>query len=227
LKKMKLVVHGDIGCYALGVVPPLSAIDTIGCMGASIAVAHGALAAGAPAKTVAVIGDSTFFHAGLPALVDVVYNNGAAVTVIVDNGTTAMTGHQDHPSTGKTLGGRTAPVVSIENVVRAIGVEDVAILDAYDLPALEKAIKRGISGGKPAVVIARHPCVLQVRQKAPPLTVNEERCNLCGLCLNLGCQAIVKGEASVTIDPVVCIGCEVCWQTCARKAILKAEESAQ
>lgn len=219
LHKLKVAVMGDIGCYGLGVVPPLSAIHTCGCMGAGIGTLHGALKAGAAEPAVAVIGDSTFFHSGIAPLINTVYNASPAVTIILDNRTTAMTGHQDHPATGVTLQGRQTVAVDIESLVRAIGIREVHVVDPYDLRATERAVRAALTANEPAVVIAQRRCVLAERAKGNPLIVDQERCNGCGLCQRLGCPAIVKERNTVRVDDVQCVGCGLCAQVCTRKAV--------
>lgn len=228
LRKLKLVVNGDIGCYTLAFQPPQSALHSCGCMGASIGVAHGVARAGLEQKNVAVIGDSTFFHSGLPALLNVAYNRGVAATVILDNRTTAMTGHQENPGTGRTLRGEETACVDLAALCRGLGIEQVHVVDSYDLQAVEQALRAAIGAGAPAVVIARRECVLlpAARRTWQPLQVDEARCNGCGLCLQLGCPALVRsevktaaGRALVRIDPLLCTGCEVCAQVCTRRAI--------
>ena len=219
LNKLKAAVLGDIGCYSLGVAAPLSAMHTIGCMGASTGVLHGALKAGAPGPAVAVIGDSTFLHAGIPPLLNTVHNHSPSVTIILNNRITAMTGHQKNPTTGQSLQEETAPAVDLEALVRGLGVRQVSKVDPYDLRATEKAIKSALAAGEPAVVIAECTCVLRERQKRPPMVVDVERCKDCGLCLRLGCPAMSKGEDGVYIDELLCAGCGFCAQVCARKAV--------
>ncbi|MGQ9675809.1 MAG: indolepyruvate ferredoxin oxidoreductase subunit alpha [Chloroflexota bacterium] len=220
LSKLKLAVAGDIGCYSLGVAPPLSAMHTLGCMGAGVGVLHGALKAGAPERAVAVIGDSTFFHSGIAPLINIVYNRSAGVTIILDNHTTAMTGHQPHPGTGNTLQGELSAAVSTEGLVRALGVRHVAKVDPYDLRATEKAIKDALAAGEPAVVIAERPCLLLERRKGKALSIDSQRCNACGLCQRLGCPAISKNGQWMHIDEILCSGCGLCSQVCARKAVV-------
>jgi indolepyruvate ferredoxin oxidoreductase alpha subunit len=233
--KLKLVVSGDIGCYTLGFLPPLSALHTCGCMGASIGQAHGVSLAGITQKHVAVIGDSTFFHTGMPALLNVAYNKSDTIVLILDNRTTAMTGHQDHPGTGQTLSQQPANAVEFETLVRSFGIERVHTVDSYDLKAVERALRDCLaSSSGPAVIIARRECALlpEARQRWQALSVDTERCNGCGLCFRVGCPAIVKseqldaktGRALAWIDPLLCTGCEVCAQVCARKAILPRKE---
>lgn len=231
LNKLKLLVAGDIGCYAIGVLPPFSAIDTLGCMGASIGVVQGVDAVGVSTpkqKWVAVIGDSTFFHAGLPALVNIVYNRGASTVLILDNDTTAMTGQQEHPGTGMTLQGQPTKKIDIEAVVRGMGVEDVFVVNAFDEPAVEATIKKAIAiTDRPSVVISKGPCVFL--PEYPPKFIDEvdqEKCNGCSLCFRVGCPAIFKGELDAktnkphaVIDSLLCVGCDICLQVCPRDAI--------
>jgi len=233
--KLKLVVNGDIGCYTLGFLPPLSALHTCGCMGASIGQAHGVSKAGIAQKHVAVIGDSTFFHTGMPALLNVSYNKSDTVIVILDNRTTAMTGHQQNPGTGVTLMGQPTHAVEFEALARAFGIQRVHTVDPYDLGQVEAALRDCLEGEGPAVVISRRECALlpTARKRWTPLVIDEERCNGCGLCLRVGCPAIVKsdrvdektGRAKAWIDPLLCTGCEVCAQVCARQAILGRDEA--
>jgi len=236
-KKLGLVVNGDIGCYTLAFQPPFGALHTCGCMGASIGVAHGVAKAGIAQHNVAVLGDSTFFHTGMPALLNVAYNRSNTVTIILDNRTTAMTGHQQHPGTGRTLQGQETVQVEFEALARAMGIQRIHTVDAYDLKAVEAALKDCLDADEPAVVIARRECALmpEARQRWMPLQVNDERCNGCGLCFQVGCPAIVKssevdaktGRPKARIDPLLCTGCEVCAQVCARRAILFRHQLAQ
>ena len=229
LRKLKLVVAGDIGCYTLAYLPPQSAVHTCGCMGASIGVAHGLQQAGVAQKSVAVLGDSTFFHSGMAALLNVAYNQGATTTLILDNGTTAMTGHQDNPGTGRTLRGQETARADIAALARSMGIEHVYVVDSYDLPEVERAVRAAIQAAAPAAVVARRECVLlpAVRPTWRALQVDSQRCNGCGLCLQLGCPALGQsdrvdprsGRPIVRIDPLLCTGCQVCSQVCARRAI--------
>jgi indolepyruvate ferredoxin oxidoreductase alpha subunit len=233
-KKLKMVVSGDIGCYTLAFLPPLSALHTCGCMGASIGQAHGVSKAGIAQKHAAVIGDSTFFHTGLPALLNVAYNKSDTVTIILDNRTTAMTGHQQHPGTGVTLKGEPTRAVEFEDVAHAFGIERVHTVDPYDLKEVEGALRDCLEAEGPAVIVSRRECALlpEARKLWMTLKVNEDRCNGCGLCFEVGCPAILKsdqldaktGRAKAWIDPLLCTGCEICAQVCARKAILFREE---
>ncbi len=230
LKRLKVPVNGDIGCYTLGLLPPLSALHTCGCMGASIGVAHGADKAGIEERNVAVIGDSTFFHTGMPALLNVAYNKGKTVAVIMDNRITAMTGHQQHPGTGHTLQGQPTREVEFEPLVRALGIENVQTVDSYDVKAVREALKAAIESEDAAVVITRRECALlpEVRKTYLPLRVEAEKCVACWSCFRIGCPAIVKSEEiyeknkrqKSSIDPLLCTGCEVCAQVCPNDAIL-------
>jgi indolepyruvate ferredoxin oxidoreductase alpha subunit len=233
LRKLKVHVAGDIGCYSIGVLPPFNAMDTIGCMGASIGVAQGMDAIGANDSKepwVAVIGDSTFFHAGMPALANIIYNRGASTVLILDNDITAMTGQQENPGTGVTLSGTQGKKIDIEAVVRGMGVEDVFVVDAFDEPEVEKTIKQAIAiKDRPSVVIARGPCVFLPDYPAKFIDeVDDVKCNGCSLCFRVGCPAIFKGELDAStnkpkalIDPLLCVGCDVCLQVCPRDAIFR------
>lgn len=229
LHKLKVPVNGDIGCYSLGFAPPLSAQHTLGCMGAGISVAHGAAKGGSPEHHVAVIGDSTFFHSGIPALLNVVYNHSPVVTIILDNRTTAMTGHQENPGTGQTLQGAPAPMIALEPLVRALGVRHVRTVDAFAMDDIEKTLKEYLTLDEPSVVIARQPCALlpEGRARWTLLSVQADACNGCTLCFRLGCPAILKSDEldahtqrpKALIAPLLCTGCEVCAEICPRDAI--------
>ena len=232
-RKLKLVMNGDIGCYTLGAAQPLGAVHTTGCMGASIGVAHGVDRAGISQPHAAVIGDSTFYHTGIPALLNVAYNGGNTTTIIVDNRTTAMTGHQQHPGTGLTLQGKPAPEADLETLVRALGIESVQVVDPYDLAATEAALRAAVTTEGPAVVISRRPCALlpEVRRGYRPLRVVADQCIGCGACWRLGCPAISKsaevvartGRPKAQIDPLLCTGCGICAQNCPQDAIVPLE----
>lgn len=230
LNKLKLVVTGDIGCYSLGVAPPLSAMHSLICMGASIGNCYGLEQAFRVAgvqgpEAVAVIGDSTFFHSGIPALLNVVYNRGKTTTIILDNGTTAMTGHQDHPGTGATLCGDPAPKVDLENLCRALGVSDVKTVDGYDLAQIEAAVRSALQHDGPSVVIVRRPCVL-LKGRGPQgsYEVFTDHCRNCRACLRLGCSAIEVRNGRVVINSTLCNGCGLCSQVCPFNAIIKVGE---
>ncbi len=222
-RKLKLPINGDIGCYTLGALPPLNSTDTCGCMGASIGVAHGADKAGSPERNIAVLGDSTFFHTGMPALLNVAYNKGKTITVVLDNRVTAMTGHQDNPGTGRTLQGQETKEIEFEPLLRALGMDHVHTVNAFDLREVERALREAVKRDEASALVVRGECALlpEARKKYVPLRVDEERCNGCGLCFRVGCPAIVKRpDGKASIDPLLCTGCEVCAQVCGRKAIL-------
>ena len=230
LSKLRVPVAGDIGCYTLGLVPPLSAIHTCGCMGAGIGVAHGAAQAGIEERMVAVIGDSTFFHTGLPALANVAYNRSNVVTIILDNRITGMTGHQHNPGTGYTLQMEETSAVDLEPVVRSLGIERVKTIPAFDVKALDETLKDYLKVDGPSVLIARDECALlpEARKRWLPLAVIADKCNGCTMCFRVGCPAILKSDEldpktqrpKALIDPLLCTGCEVCAQVCPWQAIL-------
>ena len=219
----ELIVTSDIGCYTLGVYPPLAALDTCACMGASIGQALGLEKAGVPNKIVAVLGDSTFMHSGITGLIDVVYNQGNITVIILDNGTTAMTGHQGHPGTGVSARGDKVPKVELESLARGMGIEDVNVVSAFDIAALESTIKRSIEKDEPSVVIARGNCPLAVRAKAVPYEVDADLCAGCFDCMDLGCPALLIADDVVRIDVEACGGCGVCAQICLQEAITKCK----
>lgn len=229
LREMNAVVTGDIGCYSLGALPPLGAMDSLVCMGASIGMAHGfALAGGGPADrpVVAVIGDSTFAHSGLTGVMDVVYNGGAETIVVLDNRITAMTGHQDNPFSGRTISGSAAPEIDIEAVVRGLGVTDVETVDPNRFRPTENALRHAVAHDGVSVVIARAPCALLSRDRPDPFFVDEESCVACGACIRLGCPAISRGPSSrAQIDIELCVGCRQCVQVCRDGAIVRTGRS--
>lgn len=213
LSKLKLTVNGDIGCYTLGAQAPLSAVDTCVCMGASVGMAHGfKKATGGASRNVAVIGDSTFLHSGVTGLINAVYNGSGITLIILDNSTTGMTGHQQHPATGKTLKGEPAPIVLLDELCKACGVKDLKVVDAYDVKAVEKAVKDSIASPEVSVIIAQRPCALLDKSPKPKVVVKD--CKNCGLCMKLGCPAISKTENGVVIDAIQCVGCGVCESIC-------------
>ena len=216
LRSMKLTVAGDIGCYTLGGLPPLEGIDCSVCMGASISMAHGIDKAvpGLKEKTVAVIGDSTFLHSGITSLLNAVYNGSDITVLILDNRTTAMTGHQDHPATGRTLMGGEAPEVDLEALCRALGVKQVEMVDPLDMAAVKEAINTGLAAQGPSVIIARRPCVLLKRDAKPVVIVDQETCNGCKVCLKLSCPAISVSDQKSAVDQTLCVGCNLCIQVC-------------
>lgn len=228
LNKLKIHAAGDIGCYTLGAVAPLSVIDTTVCMGASISVLHGIEKAKGKEfikNWVAVIGDSTFLHTGLNSLVNMVYNKATGTVLILDNRTTGMTGHQEHAATGKTLKGDPAYAINLEDLCRAIGVPRVFTINAFDVEALEKTITESVNGSELTVIIAKAPCALLKGQKFPYKCVAvADKCKKCGMCLKIGCPAITKAEdGTVIIDDTMCNGCGLCMTRCKFDAIEKAE----
>jgi indolepyruvate ferredoxin oxidoreductase alpha subunit len=233
LNKMKLPVAGDIGCYNLGTLPPFSAQHTMGAMGASIGVLHGMGKSRLPEHPVCTIGDSTFFHAGIPPLLNMVHNKGIGTVIIMDNRTTAMTGHQDHPGIEKTLMGEPTKRVDIYALVKATGVEKVLRVNAFDVNAMEKALKECVTFRGASVLVAEGDCVFISQTTGSAYEVDLDLCTACGLCAKLSCPAIVKTDAvhgknkkkKSGINPVLCNGCDVCAQVCPAKAIRKGTES--
>lgn len=227
LQRLRAVVTGDIGCYSLGAFAPLSSMDTIVCMGASIGNAHGMLKAGQGGRIAAVIGDSTFFHSGITGLLNVSYNLGTATIVVLDNATTAMTGHQDHPGTGRTLGGEPAPETRVEELARGLGIRRVRVIDPYDLDETYRVLKEELDAPEVSVIVSRRPCVLGARiRREKHYEIEPERCEGCGVCLKLGCPAMESlppgpGETRgrVRINEVLCAGCGLCVQVCRLDAV--------
>ncbi len=231
LSKLGVVVSGDIGCYTLGSAPPLSAIDTTICMGASIGAAFGMEKTGLAKKIVAVIGDSTFFHSGMTGLLDCVYNKSSVTVLVLDNRITGMTGHQENPGSGKTILGEEAPVANIAEISRALGVKRVFDVYAYDLPKLEKTISAELEMKEPSVVVVHGPCIIAAKSKVSgPRQVDPNKCVACRACFKIGCPAIVRGEPKGNtfksrIDQTVCAGCNVCQQVCKFGAISPTKAS--
>ncbi len=232
LKKAKAYVTGDIGCYTLGFMPPLSAMDTCICMGASVGMATGitkVLSEEEQRKVVAVIGDSTFLHTGINGLMDMVYNKSKATLIILDNRITAMTGRQENPTSGYQLNHEEAPRVDMEQLCRAVGVKHVTILDPYDLEMTGKVIRAEMARPEVSVIITTKPCMLVPRDNQnprPPLFVDTDKCTGCRACLQIGCPAItfdVKNKKAV-VDKIICTGCKVCQQTCGFDAFQECGE---
>ncbi|QEH68504.1 indolepyruvate ferredoxin oxidoreductase subunit alpha [Cellulosilyticum sp. WCF-2] len=224
LNKLNLIVTGDIGCYTLGSAPPHGAMDTCVCMGASIGMAHGMEKARGrefSKNVVAIIGDSTFMHSGLTGLVDIVYNKGVSTVIIADNSITGMTGHQHNPATGRTLKNEITYAVDIPALCKAIGVPNVVTVDAYDMKAVEKALKEETAKEEPSVIITKAPCKLIIKEKWANFDINDETCIKCGMCLKLGCPAICKGEEGISINTALCAGCGLCASVCPKQAISK------
>jgi len=229
--RLKLTATGDIGCYTLGVIPPLSALDTCVCMGASVGNAYGmelAMKEYNPQKRViAVIGDSTFIHGGITGLIDIAYNKGKTVVVILDNETTAMTGHQPHPGTGKTIKGEDTVRVNYAKLAEAVGIKNYFETQAFDLENIRSTMKQALALNEPALVVNKGACVLQVRGvRIEPYFVDAEKCTSCGLCLQLGCPAISRSDdGKAKIDPILCVGdlCGLCMKVCKFEAIKPRE----
>jgi indolepyruvate ferredoxin oxidoreductase alpha subunit len=228
LKRMKLVVNSDIGCYTLAVLPPLLATDTMGCMGGSISMAYAMELAGRTERGVATIGDSTFFHSGISALLNIAYNGGRTIIIVLDNRTTAMTGQQGHPGTGLGTHGEQLHHIAIEDIGRALGLQRVFVVDAYDTRELRRILKESLEATQPTLIIARRACVLLPESRegrGQPYWVDLERCNGCGLCFGVGCPAIMRiASDQAEIDPTLCAACDLCAQVCAREAIHPGEE---
>jgi len=218
LTKNKVTVLGDIGCYTLGAVAPLNAIETTLCMGASVSSIHGfnkALGAESEGKTVAVIGDSTFMHSGMTGLANIAYNQSNSTVIIVDNSITGMTGHQQNPTTGLNIKGDPAGKIDLEALCHALGFNRVTVVDPYNLEECEKAVKEELAADEPSVIISRRPCALLKNVKHPgPIAVKEDKCVGCKMCMKIGCPAISMKNGKATIDRTLCVGCNVCTQLC-------------
>ncbi len=222
-RDMKLRVMGDIGCYTLGALKPLAAMDACMCMGASVGMAEGLEKFGGPkekGKTIGVIGDSTFFHSGIPGLIDMIVNRSAATLVILDNRWTAMTGGQPHPGTGKDIRGNDAPQLNVAQVCRALGVQRVREVDPFDLEATRKALEEELAAPEVSVVVAVAPCILGARlKKGEAVQIAIEECDRCGACIRVGCMGIHEKDGFPDVDPDLCTGCCVCAQVCEKGAI--------
>lgn len=225
LNRSKVTVSGDIGCYTLGALPPLSSLDTTICMGASIGVALGmekARGTEFARKMVAVIGDSTFIHSGITPLIDVVYNGGTTTVIILDNGTTAMTGHQHHPGTGYRVSGEPAPSIDLEALVKAIGIERVRVVDPLNVKETRQVLKEELAVEAPSVIISRRPCVLIDKTSRPQLVIDEDKCNGCTACIRTGCPGLeLLEEKKVRINAQLCTSCTLCAQICPLDAIVE------
>ena len=223
LNKLKVTVFGDIGCYTLGSVAPLSAMDVTLCMGASFSGLHGWNKAGGAEnekKSVAVIGDSTFMHSGMTGLASIAYNQSNSTVIVLDNSITGMTGHQQNPTTGKNLYGEPAGRVDLEALARAMGIKRVRVVDPYIISDCEKAVKEELEAQEPSLIISRRPCALlkEVKHK-PPLKVDENKCKSCKAWMKIGCPAIAMKNGKAKIDVTLCVGCKVCSQMCKFGAI--------
>ena len=226
LKKLGLVVSGDIGCYTLGAVAPLASVDSTICMGASVSAAHGMAKARGKEfnkKLVSVIGDSTFMHSGITGLVDIVYNKGANTVIILDNSITGMTGHQDNPTTGYTIRGEETKQVNLITLCKAVGVEHVVVADPFDLKNFEKVVKEETEREEPSVIIAQRPCALLKSVKYTGHCKITDKCKKCKMCMKLGCPAISADGDGVKIDLNQCNGCGLCINVCPFDAIEKEE----
>ena len=223
LKKKKCMVYGDIGCYTLGAVAPLNAMDLNVCMGASCSGLHGfnkAMGEAGESNSVGVIGDSTFIHSGMTGITDISYNMSNSTVIILDNSITGMTGHQQNPTTGKNLRGEPAGKVDLEALCKALGFNRVRVVDPYDLKAVEETVTEELAVKEPSIIISRRPCVMiKGTVHKPPISVDEDKCVGCKQCMSIGCPAIAVKDKKAHIDPTLCIGCKVCSQMCKFGAI--------
>ena len=218
LKKNNLTVLGDIGCYTLGAVAPLGAMDSTVCMGASVSGLHGFNKVGggeSEGRTVAVIGDSTFMHSGVTGLINTAYNESNSTVIILDNSITGMTGHQQNPTTGYNLKGDPCAKIDLESLCRAVGINRVRVVDPYDLAACDAAVKEELAAAEPSVIISRRPCALLKYVKHPgPIASDPDKCVGCRSCMRIGCPAISIADGKAAIDNTLCTGCGVCTQLC-------------
>jgi indolepyruvate ferredoxin oxidoreductase alpha subunit len=220
LGRFDVVVTGDIGCYSLGVFPPLSRLDTILCMGGGVSLAHGMSKSGNKRKVVGMLGDSTFFHSGITGLLDVSYNKGDATIIVLDNRITAMTGHQENPGSGKTLMGEDTIAVSIEELGRACGIVNIKTVNPREVSEVVATIDKAIKSDESWLIVSKSPCPLHLRKSiGDPLQVEESKCRKCGACLKLGCPGLERQSGNIRINKLLCAGCEMCKNICPAKAI--------
>ena len=228
LKKNKITVLGDIGCYTLGAVAPLSAVDSVICMGASVSGLHGfskSQQGAMDSSTVAVIGDSTFMHSGITGLVNMAYNESNATVIIVDNSITGMTGHQQNPTTGFNLKGDPCAKIDLETLCHAVGIRRVRVIDPYNLQECDAVIKEELAANEPSVIISRRPCaLLKYVKHNKPLSVNADKCVGCKACMKIGCPAISIVDGKAKVDETLCVGCGVCEQLCKFDALQTPKE---
>ena len=228
LKKNKITVLGDIGCYTLGAVAPLAAVDSVICMGASVSGLHGfskAQQGAMDGNTVAVIGDSTFMHSGITGLVNMAYNESNATVIIVDNSITGMTGHQQNPTTGFNLKGDPCAKIDLETLCKAVGIRRVRVIDPYDLKECDTVIKEELAANEPSVIISRRPCaLLKYVKHNKPLSVDADKCVGCKACMKIGCPAISIVDGKAKVDETLCVGCSVCEQLCKFDALKSPKE---
>ncbi|MDY2790515.1 MAG: indolepyruvate ferredoxin oxidoreductase subunit alpha [Lachnospiraceae bacterium] len=227
LAKNKCIVLGDIGCYTLGAVAPLNAMEMTACMGASVSSIHGfnkALGEESEGKTVAVIGDSTFMHSGMTGLANIAYNQSNSTVIILDNSITGMTGHQQNPTTGYNIKGDPAGKINLEALCRSMGFNRVVVVDPYDLKECDRVLKEELAAKEPSIIISRRPCALLKYVKAKPaLKVDREACKGCKACMKLGCPALSFKDGKAKVDPTLCVGCGVCQQLCAFDALKEVQ----
>ncbi len=227
LAKNKCIVLGDIGCYTLGAVAPLNAMEMTACMGASVSSIHGfnkALGEESEGKTVAVIGDSTFMHSGMTGLANIAYNQSNSTVIILDNSITGMTGHQQNPTTGYNIKGDPAGKINLEALCRSMGFNRVVVVDPYDLKECDRVVKEELAAKEPSIIISRRPCALLKYVKAKPaLKVDREACKGCKACMKLGCPALSFKDGKAKVDPTLCVGCGVCQQLCAFDALKEVQ----
>ncbi|MDR1291585.1 MAG: indolepyruvate ferredoxin oxidoreductase subunit alpha [Planctomycetaceae bacterium] len=224
LGRFDVVVTGDIGCYSLGVFPPLSRLDTILCMGGGVSLAHGMAKSDNKRKVVGIVGDSTFFHSGITGLLDIAYNKSDATIIVLDNRITAMTGHQDNPGSGKTLMGEDTISASIEDIGRACGINNITTVNPREVAKVVAAIDTAIKSNEPQLIVSKAPCPLHLRKMlGEPLEVDESLCRKCGICLKLGCPGLEKQDGNIRINKLLCAGCEMCKNICPAKAITRKE----